>query len=137
MFFLDSVKLFEYFFSAVSVVSLNPCVRPSRRVEISFFLLSTCAEEVISTQKFITFSLNLLVGNEKVPFISNPIPYPEYLQLSKSPFLLKIFLPQDHYCLHSFTNSFQKQCLVFQWVNAILSRFKQLPSNVTLVLLPK
>ena len=74
---LCSAKVIQYFFSAVSVVSSNPCVGPSPRIKISFFLLSPCREELISTPKIITFFANPPVGNEKVPFISNPIQYPE------------------------------------------------------------
>ena len=52
--FLDSVKLIDYFFSAVNVVLSNPCAEPSPRIRISFFLLSTCTEELIPTPKIIT-----------------------------------------------------------------------------------
>ena len=63
----------EYIFSAVNVCS-NPCVGPFPRIRMSFFLLSMCAEELISTPKIITFRPNPLLGNEKLDFLSNPVP---------------------------------------------------------------
>ena len=53
-FFLVTVKLIEYVFSAVKVCS-NPCVDPFPRTNMSFVLLSICAEELMSTQKINTF----------------------------------------------------------------------------------
>ena len=41
-FFSLTVKLSEYFFSAVYVVSSNPYVGPSPMIKISFFFLPTC-----------------------------------------------------------------------------------------------
>ena len=70
-----------FFFSALNGVPFNPCEQPSPRT--IFFLLSTCTGELISTPKIMQFLLNLL-PNEKVPFLSNPIPYPEYLHSSIS-----------------------------------------------------
>ena len=41
--FLDSVKLIEYLFSGVTVVSSNPCVEPSPRTKIDIFpIISMC-----------------------------------------------------------------------------------------------
>ena len=45
---------------------------------MSFFLLSTWVEELISTPNIITFWLNPPLGNERLDFLSNPIPQPEY-----------------------------------------------------------
>ena len=65
---VHSVKLIEYSFFAVSVVSSNPYVDPFPRIKISFFLLSTCTEELISAPKIITFFTSPLpLGNVKVP----------------------------------------------------------------------
>ena len=72
--------------STVSVVLSNPCVGPSPRINIYFFLLTTCMEELISTPKIITFLPIPPLGNEKVPFLSNPMSYTEYLYLSISAF---------------------------------------------------
>ena len=47
-----------------------------------FCLLSTCAEELISTSKIITFWVNLPLGNKKVPRESDLIIHPGYLYLS-------------------------------------------------------
>ena len=45
----------EYLSSAVMVVSSNPCVGPSPRAQISFFLLSIRTDELLPTPKIITF----------------------------------------------------------------------------------
>ena len=72
-FVIFRVKLNEYIFSAVKVCS-NPCVVPFPGTNISFFLLSICAEELISTPKINTFSPDPPLGNEKVDLLSNPVP---------------------------------------------------------------
>ena len=51
-----------------------------------FFLSSTCAEELISTPKLITFWVNLPLGNKKVPRQSDLILHTGYLYLSISVF---------------------------------------------------
>ena len=76
---LFSVKLIGYIFSADSVCS-NPCVRPLPRTKISFSLLPIFVDRHISNPKITTF-LPTQFPTEKNPFISNPIPYPEYLYL--------------------------------------------------------
>ena len=53
--FLDCVKLIHYFASVVNMISSNPCVGPSPRIKISFPLLSTCTDELISAPKIMTF----------------------------------------------------------------------------------
>ena len=63
-----------------------------------FFLLSVFAEELISTPKIITFLPNPIPGDEKLPYLSNPIPCPEYLHLSISAFLVKLTAPNKHFC---------------------------------------
>ena len=73
------------YFSAVIVCS-KPCMAPFPRMKISFFVLSTWIEELISTPKIITLLPNLPPENEKIPCLSNPSPYPEYLYLSISAF---------------------------------------------------
>ena len=90
------MKLIECFFYGVIVVSFNPCVVPSPRIKISFFLLSTCTEELISTPKIITFLPNPL-ATEKVPCLSNPIPYPEYFYLSISTFFTNLTAPNKEF----------------------------------------
>ena len=54
MFFFVTVKLIEYIFSAIRVLS-NPCVGPLPRISMSYFLLSICVEELISAPKINTF----------------------------------------------------------------------------------
>ena len=68
----------KHFFSAVNVVPSNACVEPSLRIRISFFLLSICTEELISTPKIMQFLPNPL-PTENFPFLSNAMPYPECL----------------------------------------------------------
>ena len=85
-FFLVSVKLIEYFFPAVNVVSSNLFVAPSHRIKTSLFFLSTCIKELLSTTKIITLQPNPPVGNRKLSGLSNPMPYLKYLYLSISAF---------------------------------------------------
>ena len=40
------MKLIGYMASAVNIVSSNPCVGPSPRIEVSLFLLSICTDEL-------------------------------------------------------------------------------------------
>ena len=65
------------------------------RSKLSFFLLSTCTDELISAPNIITFFPNTLPSNnEKVPRASNLIPYPKYLFLLKSVvFLVNLTAP--------------------------------------------
>ena len=90
--FIVLCKLIEYIFSAVSVCS-NPCVQHLPKIKISFFLFSIGTEELIYTPKIITFLPNPIPGNEKLPCLSNPTPYLEYLYLSISAFLVKLTAP--------------------------------------------
>ena len=59
---------------------------------MSFFLLSSFADELISTPKTITF-LPISLPIEKDVSLSNPIPYPEYPYLSISEFLVSLTDP--------------------------------------------
>ena len=59
----------------------NPCIGPSARIKIYFFLLSACTEELISTPKIIQFLPNPL-PTENCPFLSNPIACPDYFYWS-------------------------------------------------------
>ena len=47
--------------------------------------------------KIITFLPNVIPGNEKLPCLSNPIPYPEYLYLSISIFLINVTAPNKQF----------------------------------------
>ena len=49
-----------------------PCVGPIPKPNMSFFVLSMCAEELISTPKINTFWPYPPPGNEKLPLLSNP-----------------------------------------------------------------
>ena len=70
------------------MVPSYPCIGP--------FLLSTYREEFIATPNIITFPPNPL-ANEKVPCLSNPIPYPEYLHLSKSAYFTNSTAPNKEF----------------------------------------
>ena len=87
------LKLIEYTFSAVNECSPNPYVGPFPRIRISFPLLSIWIDEFISTPKIITFWSSPLSGNENLDVLSNAIPYPEYLYLLTSAFLVKVTAP--------------------------------------------
>ena len=56
----------------------NHCVNPSPRTTILLVLLLACTELLISAPKTTTFLPISPLGCEKVPFKSNPVPYPEY-----------------------------------------------------------
>ena len=71
------VKLIEYFASAITTVSSNPCVWPSPRTKIYFFLLSICNDELLSTQKIIALLPQSKFGNEKSERELNSTLYPE------------------------------------------------------------
>ena len=88
------VFIIKYSFSTGSVVSFNPCVGPLPRVKISVFLLSTCADELISAPNVITsLPIQLASGNKKLAPTSNSILQPEYLYLSGSASLFKLTVP--------------------------------------------
>ena len=55
-----------------------------------------CTEELVSTAKIIQYLPNPL-PSENVPFLSNPIPYPEYLYLTISLFLVKLTDPNKQF----------------------------------------
>ena len=78
-FVLSLVKLIKYIFSTVNECSPNLCSGPVPNINMSFPLLSICGEEFISAPKIITFLPYPPPENEKLPFPSNAIPYPEYL----------------------------------------------------------
>ena len=60
-------------------------------------MLSTCAEEIISTPRILQFLPNPL-PIEKVPFLSNPMPYPEYLySLILLIFLVEVTAPNKQF----------------------------------------
>ena len=59
---------------------------------MSFFLLSIFDDELISTPKIITF-LPVSLPIEKDVSLSNPMPYPVYLYLSISAFLVNLTDP--------------------------------------------
>ena len=61
---------------------------PSPRIQISFSLLSTCTDELISPPKIMQFLPNTS-PTENFPFQSNPTLYPEYLYSSMSAYLVK------------------------------------------------
>ena len=95
-FLLCFAKLMEYVFSALSVCS-KPCVGPLPKIKMSFFLLSIFVDEVMSIPKIATFLPNPVPGNQKLPCLSNPIPYSKYLYLSISAFLVRLTAPNKQF----------------------------------------
>ena len=74
-----------------------PCIKSLPRIKMLLVLLLACAELLISAPKIITFLPNPPLGCEKVPLESNPIPYPEYLYLSMSAFLVNLTAPNKQF----------------------------------------
>ena len=66
-------------------------------VLIPFFLISVFVDELMSTPRIITFLPNPVPGNEKLPFLSNPIPYPEYPYFSMSALLVNLTAPNKQF----------------------------------------
>ena len=106
-------KLNRILFFALNVVSSNPYVRPSLRIKIFF-----CYQHVQKTsyllQKLLHFYqihylpihpflpnpfllLPNLLPTEKAPFISNPIPNPEYIYLSMSVSFTNLTAPNKEF----------------------------------------
>ena len=65
-FLCDLEKLIGYSGSAVITVSCNPCVGSLASTKISFFLLSICTDELLSTSKITRFLPQSKFGTEKV-----------------------------------------------------------------------
>ena len=63
-----------YLAFAFNVVSFNPCVGYSLRIEISLFSLSICTDELMSAPKIVTFLPTLPSVNENSEQESNPMP---------------------------------------------------------------
>ena len=70
-----------------------PCVGPVPKIKMSFRLLSTRADELISALMVTTFLPKLPSGSKQTPVLSNPIPYSEYLFLSISAILVMLTAP--------------------------------------------
>ena len=51
----------------------------------------------MSTPRIITFLPNPVPGNEKLLFLSNPIPYPEYPYFSMSALLVNLAAPNKQF----------------------------------------
>ena len=67
-------------------------------MKIYFFLLSVCAEELLSAPNIITFLTNLLpLYNEKDEHALNPIPYTKQKYLSGSVFLVNLTAPNKEF----------------------------------------
>ena len=87
---LCKINRIHFFLQSLYVLILY--LAPLTKIKI-LFLLSTCTEELMSTQKIITFLPNPIPGNGKLPCLSNPISQPEYLYLSISAFFAKETAP--------------------------------------------
>ena len=70
------------------------CVGPLPRMKMSFFCCLHTKKNSYLLQKIITFLQNaLLLDNEKVPNLSDPILYPKYLHLLFLAFSVKSTAP--------------------------------------------
>ena len=90
-FLFDLGKLIEYSASVFNVVLSNPYVGPLPRIKITFFSLSICTDDLISTPKIMAFAQPKF-GSEKNERISNPLPEPLYTHLSGSALLANVTL---------------------------------------------
>ena len=70
-----------------------PCTRALLNTNTLFTLLLACTKLLKSAPKIITLVPFPLLGCEKLPLESNPIPYPEYLYLSMSGFFVNLIAP--------------------------------------------
>ena len=61
-------------------------------------LLLACVGLLKSAPKITTFLPYPPLGCVKLPFESNPIPYPEYLYLSISAFFVNLTAPNGQFC---------------------------------------
>ena len=84
--------LTEYLTTAV-VAPSSASVDPLPKTKISFFLLSVCADELLSTLKITAFLAHSPFTNEKPERALNPILLPHYPYLSGSAFLVDIAAP--------------------------------------------
>ena len=75
------------------MVSPNLSLRPLLRIKIDFLLLSLCTDELIPVPNITFLPNSLSLDNEKLPWVLNPIPYPEYLYLPKSAFFTDLTAP--------------------------------------------
>ena len=75
------------------MVSSNPYVDPSPRIKVSFPLISICRDELISAPKIMTFLPMRPSINEYSEQETNPMPWPLYLYLSRSAFLVSFKNP--------------------------------------------
>ena len=74
-----------------------PCIKPLPRTKMLLVLLLACVELLKSAPKIIAFLPSPLLGCEKIPLESNPIPYQEYLYLSISAFWIILTEPNRQF----------------------------------------
>ena len=74
-----------------------PCMKLLLNTNTLFTLLLACTELIKSAPKIITFLPSPLLGYEKLPLESNPIPYPEYLYLPMSAFFVNLIAPNRQF----------------------------------------
>ena len=73
-----------------------PCTKSLRRTRTLFFLLLACEELLKSAPKIIQFLPSPLPKLDSL-CLSNPMPYPLYLHLSISAFLVKLTAPNKQF----------------------------------------
>ena len=127
--------------SAVVVVLSNPCVGPSPRTNIYFFLLSECTDELLSIPEIKTFLPQSKPGYEKSEQESNSLPYPELEYLSGSAFLVDLTANKQSFrvkstfksCDHLSNSKTINKFTTLLGVKFTLSVFKQLLLNSTII----
>ena len=64
--------------TVVTAVWSNPSLGTFPKINISFFLLSACTEQLLGTRNITKFLPNLTpLDNEKAEYASNSVPYPK------------------------------------------------------------
>ena len=74
-----------------------PCIKSLPKTKMLLVLLLACAELLTTAPKIITFLRYPPLGCENDPHESNQIPYPKYLYLPTSAFLVNLTAPNSQF----------------------------------------
>ena len=94
--FILLCKINRIHFFCTQCMFYSLCWTFTQNQNISFPVINLFGE-LMSTPKYITFRPNQMAGNERLPFLLIPVPYPEYLYLSISAFLIKVTAPNKQF----------------------------------------